>query len=325
MNGAPIADLARSLALLLASPASCLGVAPIARGSAAAEDARIRAIRRTVWRLRRAYDEATGDGEDVLQGLVARLSATFAGIGGSFPLWIDLIEDLTQDAERRFGTQPGRGALKAAQVKAAMRYLISRSAGRPAIALRIDSGLLSALLDASIDFVVMLLNRQDLWVDGTAAAPSRVPFRLRVWHWLVTRALVLFDRISDWLEPAATLSPVLLSDLDRIVAAHVGAPFAPLCHAAELTRFVAAHRTQIAALAELVASGCFEAETFLELSGPEKQAYGRDLILLFLEAEYGLPATGPIAGLTGFLADRLIDGVVLIFNKRGVFATGPRP
>lgn len=79
----------------------------------------------TLARLRRLFQEAVGGGAD--EELIAALSALARRgdeIVRAFVVWVDLVETLVQDAERRYGTKPGQGQLKAGEVKAVFRYLL---------------------------------------------------------------------------------------------------------------------------------------------------------------------------------------------------------
>ncbi len=285
------------------------------------DDARLVQLRQTVWRLRRAYDNATGgEGGGVLAGVISRLSDGIGSASRGFPLWINLIETLAQDAEQRFGSRPGLGAYKAEQVKAAINYLLSRNPSF--LALQFDPALISATIDLTIDFVVMLLNREGLWVGREVAKPEPT-WTSRLWRWILKRALVVFEAIHRWLEPPAQLSPAMLASVNKILAVPAADPFILVTKAAEFVSFVSAHRHEVASISEIVSTACSEAEHFTEMSGAEKQAYACDLILVLFEEEYGMRLTGAERDIFSFVAARLTDAVVHIFNKHGVFDHAP--
>src|SRR5258708_15611541 len=77
-----------------------------------------------IWNLRRLLQVATGGSvpEDIVAALnfVAAHSDEFER---AFVAWIDLIEILVRHEERAYGSTPGRGALKAAELKEVIRYL----------------------------------------------------------------------------------------------------------------------------------------------------------------------------------------------------------
>lgn len=320
MDGS-ILRLVRGVTALVDRPC---GLGAAICGAVRKPDPRLVQLRQTAWRLRRSYQQASeGADPEALADLIGALGAATDEALRAIPPWINLIEALAQHAEARFGDH--KGALKAEQVKAAMAYLMSRSRSPAIEALQIDPLVLSAVLDLSIDFVVMLLNRHSLWTGQPERAGAVTPLALpgqwliQVWRWGLEQGLRLVARLHAWLTPRTVLNPAVQAAADHLLQEFRGDPFAPVATVVTLTRLLSRNRKQVAAIADIISAACSEAEQLIHLPGPAKKAYAHDLIVVFVEQYAGRELSAPMRAILDVVTDPLIDAVVGIFNKRGHF------
>ncbi|HEX8967759.1 MAG TPA: hypothetical protein VF937_07765 [Chloroflexota bacterium] len=279
-----------------------------------------------IWRLRQLLGEAMSGGTDreliaVLNSLVTNRDS----IERAIVAWVDLIEVLVQDAEQRYGSQPHRGSLKSADVRAVMRYLLRP--GRltlelPHVPPELEPFVTEVIVQWSVDAVVEVANSYGLWVDmqpeqqltglGRWLAQTFAPVlrgvgNLALWAW-------------ERLYPPPTLSPALRSAVEAVeresliaqqpaVITSIGAAFT----------WIGQHRTNIVAAVQLVAAVVNEAETFANLSGAEKKAYAHDLVFAVLE-EAGLHVPdGLLRAKLSAIVSAAIEALVHVFNKRNKF------
>jgi len=301
------------------------------------EDLLYRRARLFAWRLDRAYASAA-NGErlaDVFESF-RQIAPDLEELGRTAVDWLDLVETLVQEAERTYGSAPGRGALKAAQVKA---VLVNLALSQQTLLLshvpRIYRALLvEAVVGWAVDLVVTLLNHdQALW-DTAAQSTSamRVTF-YRPMMWLLAFGNWLQGLpIGDWIErqlnaavlKANPLSPALATQLRKM-----SAPAAARSTAESFVQLIewgGAHRKQLTALIELASVVVREADGFIEMSGAEKKEYASDLILVFIEDE-GLLDNNPVAeAFARWAIDWGIEFVVTVIRKRAsVPATSEAP
>jgi|GEM_PF-2975011 len=303
-----------------------------------ASEPQLMRLRQTLWRLRHAYQEASGGADpQALADLALGLSSVTREALRALPLWINMIETLAQSAEANLNNGPGR--LKAEQVKAGVGYLLSRSHSPAIKALNADPVLLSVLLDLFIDFVVMLLNRHQLWENEQDDDGPSENWLARAWRrlwrwlsrggrWLLAKGAPLVARLYTWLAPRAVLDPSVRAAADRLLNGMDGDPFAPVSALSSLLQTLAQNRRLVAAIADLISTACSEAENLIQLTGAAKKDYARDLITIFVEQYLGHRLSAPSRNLLAFVADPLIDAVVGIFNKHGQFkshALAPPP
>jgi hypothetical protein len=306
------------------------GVSLFGGRSDANEVSSVEDLRGTIWDLRRTLRIAMGDGAD--KELVALLNAvgeSREAIERAVVVWIDLIESLAQSAERSYGAKPGRGALKAEVVREALRRLIGARHFRiPNLPAFLRPIVVDVAADWLIDSVVLVLNRYGMWVD---VKPSPASFRTRLV--LGLRRLAYFARVLFY--PGAWLFSRLW------VAGRTRVPLPPevrralaaveqdgllrqqgrlLGSVADFVAWAGAHRKQVIASLELVFAAVHEAEGYLELSGPEKKAYARNLVVAVLE-DIGWRRSAELmgAGVEAIIGGS-IEAAVQLFNKRGVFA-----
>ena len=231
-----------------------------------------------------------------------------------------LVDRLVDEAERLGGSRAGRGAYKRQQVKAALLYAARRGGyAMPWVPSILEPVLFSIGADIVIDFTVAHINAHALWQPGQApaglalrvVAPPLLAIRIGI-----RRASELLAGIAWALVLAANRpAPSLRGMVDRLVAPDPAA----LCALTNLRDFLAANPRFVTDLAALFAIATRQAETLTDLSGAEKQAYVRALILIVLRQQ-GIVGLSP-------LLDRIIeaavtigiDATVALFNRRGLF------
>jgi hypothetical protein len=268
-------------------------------------------LRRTVWRLERDYAKASQGAS--LDDLVGGVTRAVQDGREALLAWLDLLEDIVQLAEQRFGTRPGNGPFKAAQVNAAIRRLLQRGEGRSAVVVQIlGPDAIDLFTGWLIDVTVALLNNNSsLWQAGDADRRIRIPLRTR----FIAAVVRILAKPLAWFSSTTPLDPSLYADVERI-AKGPGSPFLVIDRAIDLVGWMAEHREQTLALVDLVSSACDEVEYFMNLEGAEKQAYARNLVLVTLTVA-GLNPSGAVYGLAGAATDLLIDFIVATNNKHG--------
>jgi hypothetical protein len=92
---------------------------------------------------------------------------------------------------------------------------------------------------------------------------------------------------------------------------------------ADLLVWVSSRRRTLMVLVEVVSAAVHEAEGYLSLSGPEKKAYARDLVLAVLDELGFAQRTGLLFAIIDSTINSAIEGSVHLFNKRGLFTHRP--
>lgn len=288
------------------------------RREGAIDSLRKQEIRRSLWRLRRAYSVA-GGGRALaeLGDLLGELKPKAGGLERALVSWIDAVELLVQEAER-LRPGPDQGERKKRQVKAALVHLmvrLARDGGRNPNPF--EPLLYGIVADVSIDTVVLLINKNSLWEAETAGGAPRANPRPR------SRP---FAALSSWLGGLTTRLVLALYPVPRALKARLDQAASAtnlggvLSATVQLAQWVGHHRDAAVALVEIVSVTVQQAEGFLQMSGRNKKAYARDLILVFLEDEGLLPAAGTWGNaLASTLIDAAIEAVVFLFNRRGLF------
>lgn len=286
-------------------------------------------LRGTIWELRRLLRIAMADGADKeLVAFLNVLGESREEIERAVVVWIDLIESLAQGAERSYGAKSGRGKLKAAEVREVLRRLVLASRFRiPRLPDFLQPVVVDIAADWLIDAVVLVVNRYGMWED---VEPTPASFRARLI--LALRQLARFTRVVwipfAWLfsrlwtagrmhtplppEVRLALEAVEREGLLRNQARLLGG-------VADFVEWAGAHRKQVVASLELVFAAVHEAERYLELSGPEKKAYARDLVIAVLQDigwRRGAELLG--AGIEAMVGGA-IEAAVRLFHKRNVF------
>jgi hypothetical protein len=292
------------------------------------ESARLRA---TIWRLRQLLHEAMGDGTDhelvdLLNSLVQRSDQ----IERAVVAWVDLIEVLVQHTERRYGSQPGRGRIKSAEVKQVVRFLLNtdRSARQATTIVGVfEPIVMDIIVTWIVDGMVLAANRYGFWEDADPAPQSLMARLGLAWHWvlrlfepLAVRLALLVRDIWLSFQRRVPLSPAVRSALKAVQAEGTLINREQFFAGATNTIvWIGTHRKQLIASLELVFAVVHEAESFGSLTGPQKKIYARDLVLAVLD-EAGLNLSNPlIFAIVDALVRGAIEATVNIFNKRGVF------
>jgi hypothetical protein len=308
-----------------------LGAALLGRGPDNEDDPMLRRARLFAWRLERAYADAAGEHIEDLFADLGVVGQDFQNLGWAVVEWLNLTETLVQEAEKLYGPGPGKGKLKAAQVKAVLIHvaLTDDTLDIPGVPRMFRAIVVEAGVNIAIDFVVALLNANDgLW---QANESDRQPIKAAlawplIWfeafgRWIErgTFGLWLSDAINRAVLKANPLTPALAAAVetmrqdDRLSIRQVRE------NVAHVIRWVQAHRAQLAALVQLVSVAVQEAEAFLTLTNAQKKAYARALVLVFLE-DSGLVGDSALAqALVGWAVDWGIEFVVAVFKKRAIF------
>lgn len=280
-------------------------------------------MRLLFWKLRRAYELAVKSGAlEEFGEILGRFANSSVGLAELFLAWIDLIETVVQETEEKFSSRPNAGARKKAYAKSVLIELISRSKIAKKAPDLFTTWVIWAAVDILVDAIVRLLNNRTLWVadDDSATGDTAeswfrqlsyriTVFLLNVFAWLYTRQL---QRVE--------LSPAVQKSVDRVLAEHPIDPTALIDRLRELISWFGQHREEVLAVIDLVTAATEQVEVFTSLSGPQKQAYARDLIITFVETEFG-PEYGALLDtpIARMILDTVINSVVLIQRKRGAF------
>jgi hypothetical protein len=242
-------------------------------------------MRLLFWKLRRAYELSVKSGAiEELGKVFSHLANSGVGVVELVLAWVDLIETVIQETEARFSSRPGGGAQKKAYVKSVLIELISRSKVAKAAPDLFTTWVIWAGVDIAVDAIVRIINDRALWADDDDTAPQdanswfrrlgrRIAvFLLNVFAWLYTRQL---QRVE--------LSPAVQQSVDRVLADHPIDPMRLIDDVRGLLDWLGKHREEILAVVDLVTAATEQVEVFISLSGPEKQAYARDLIVTFVD------------------------------------------
>jgi hypothetical protein len=270
-------------------------------------------LRITVWRLRHAFETASEGGYLHEVGVVVARGVRDGRV--ALLAWLDLLEEIVQISERRYGAQSGRGEFKAAQVKAAVRRLLQRSDARSAAFVDLlGPAVIDLTTGLCIDVTVTLLNTNDeLWQAG-AAEPGKV--RLPLGTRVVARLLRILSFPLYWFSSRTPLDPQLYDEVDRI-AQGAGSPLVLIDQILALGEWVAANREQTLALVDLVSTACDEVEYFQSLGTSElKREYALNLVIVTVE-DAGLELSDTALDVADAVFGLMIDFVVGTNNKRG--------
>jgi hypothetical protein len=292
------------------------------------DDAQLKQIRLSLWRLRRAFQRLTGPAEQqALLELADVLTPNLEQLRHDLTVWLDFIEQLIQGAERSLGPQPGQGARKAQLVKGALLYWIRKNkVDIPGVPAFFEPFLANVVLDVLISSIVQLANKQDLWALDAPALPT-TPRRAQALDWVAR----LLQTVTRWLEDWAwwvvmrqnpvdvhvkaaidTLGPEAVQVLVRTVRVNL-----------QLLAWAVEHRRVLADLVDLVTLAVNETQGFLHMTGPQKRVYARRYLLEFLIQEGVVARDGILRLLVEQFLDVTIDGVVHLIKKRDGFEKAP--
>lgn len=294
-----------------------------------ADSSRREEFRSDIAEIRRLIRVALADGMDKdLASALDFLARHDKAIQRAFVVWIDLIEVLIQNAEQRYGATPGMGQLKAAEVKEVMRYLMrARRFNLPEVPRALQPVIIDLLVDWSVDVIVLMANQYGLWVEKGSLTISqsifaRLGLRLRrVARLLVVYCIWLFGRIRQAFQRPVVIRPELQAAIEAIEREGLIVSQGQLFRGvADLLVWVSARRKTLMALVEVVSAAVHEAEVYVSLSGPEKKAYARDLVLAVLDELGFNQRVGLLFAIIDSTINSSIEASVHLFNKRGVFS-----
>lgn len=295
------------------------------------ETALQRRAREEVWKLRRAFETAVDASADEVVRDFFRHVPTTGQARAAFVSWVNLLETLVQETEIDYGTAKGQGRIKAAQVKAvALRILVDEPHLRlPNVPAFLTPVIVEMVVDAAVDAVVLVLNRNHLWEPA-----PRGPYSGGFFTWLLRTLFELGRRFMRW-APVARLgerlrrftrwwvlkahpvSPAVQAAIDQIQKTEGARPQELLIFGIDMINWVARNAPAVVALADVVAKAVDEAEFFASLTGPEKKEFVLAMVLAFLD---DLDLIGGPGTLTHALAERVLDWVIdavhSIFDRR---------
>lgn len=271
----------------------------------------------------RAQPRAAPRVEDLI-GLLAKLTDERTQVHRAFVLWIDLVEALIQECERREGAAPG--AYKANQVKAALIHLwIKEKVDLPNVPRFLEPLLIDVVISWVIDAIVLLLNRHDLWeLEEHSPEWPGGGFVTAILLWLSKP----FMAVGDWsarigqrrVSRKHRLSPEVKSAVEVIAREAPDSPYLLLSAGLGLVEWLGRHRRQVIAFIDVVSVATQEAEGFLEMSGHEKKQYARTLIFVLLEEDgFTFARFSFTSAIIDLGIDFAVDAVVRLFHKRNLF------
>jgi len=284
-------------------------------------------------RVHRLIDVARAQGlTDDFMNELDRLADRREEIERAIVVWIDLIDVLVQDAERRYGSSKGKGTLKATEVKETILFLLRQQRMKfPHVPDVLVPLIVDTAVDWAVEALVLVLNRNEMWID-TTPAPANLSTRLslflrsawkRFYKFVMVIASPFFDliaRIHDALRIKIRVSPELQKALDAVAREGMFNDPNQLARSAfGVIEFVGTHRESLVAFVEVVSEGVQEAETFTWLSGPEKKDYAHDLILAVLDELGFKQRSGLLFMIIDVMISCAIEATVHLFNKHSVF------
>jgi hypothetical protein len=287
-------------------------------------------LKATIWNMRRLLREAMGDA--VPEELAAAL-AFVAGHGNeferSFVAWIDLIDVLVQYEEERYGAAPGKGGLKAAELKEVVRQLLRAERLQiPGLPEVLEPIFIDVVVDWTVDVTVLIFNRYGLWKEAEPPPTTLGTYFNTTWRWLARLLKPLLDPLFrliayllEALQKRTQLTPEIQAALDRVEREGLPHRTADLLKSVtDALTWIGAHRKEIVAAFELVFAVVQEAENYLKLSGPEKKAYAIDLLFAVLDELGFVERTGFVFAVLSSLASSSVEAAVFLFNKHDVFS-----
>ena len=297
--------------------------------AAAQADDRREDLRANIVEIRRALRVALSAGvdKDIVTAL-NKFSKRRKEFARAFIVWIDLIEILVQSQEQRYGPRSGLGALKSQQVKEVFRYLLRKQRiPLPNIPRALEPLILDVAIGWLVDAVVLIANSYGLWREVPAerstfsTSLSLLWFKLkRLLKPLAEAVATFLVRLWEALRTKTVLSPALRQALDAVEReGMIDKSPELLTSITNLLTWIASHRKQLTAMVELVCVAVQEAESFFELTGPEKKAYARDVVLVALNELGFTEQVGFVFVVIDSLIDASIESAVHLFNKRRVF------
>jgi hypothetical protein len=138
---------------------------------------------------------------------------------------------------------------------------------------------------------------------------------------LFVYVLWLYGRIRQALQRPVVIRPEVKAALEAVeregLIVNQGQLFRGV---GDLLVWVGARRKALMALVDVVSAAVQQAEAYLELSGPEKKTFTRDLVLAVLDELGFEQRTGLLFAIIDSTINSSIEGSVHLFNKRGLFS-----
>jgi hypothetical protein len=303
-----------------------------ASDSGAANPAQREHLRSTIWRLHQLLDEAMGGGTaHELAELLNNIAHNGDRIQSAIIAWVDLIEVLVHHTEVRYGEAPGRGALKKAEVKGVIDYILKAdhfSLGIPNLPPALEPVTVDILSSWIIDAVVNVANSYGWWPPEAAPEPRGLDALLglalarigQFFNPVIDFVSRVFVRLWFILRPPERLSPAIRSALVRLEQEGLIVQQKDIVkEAVNVIVWVGSHSQQITASVELVFAVVQEVEGFLALDGSSKKAYAHDLVFAVLDDLGFTPPPGLISAIVSALVDVSIDAAVHLLNRHAVF------
>jgi hypothetical protein len=290
---------------------------------------RVEELRADIVELRQLLRIAKDEGLDKdLAAALNFLAEHSKQIQRAFVVWIDLIEVLVQDAERRYGGTRGMGKLKAAQVKGAVQYLMrNQSFDIPDVPKFLGPVVMDVVIDWSVELAVLLANRYGLWVEKDSIAKPRsllttIKLQLRRAAQVVAGFLFwVYVRIRQAMQRDVIISPEIKAAIDAVrqegLIVHHRELFKGV---ADLLVWISAKRGTLMVLVEVTAAAVQQAEVYVSLTGAQKRAYAYDVVLAALYELGFEQGTGLLFSIIDSTIQSSIEMSVNLFNKRGVFS-----
>lgn len=290
---------------------------------------RVKELRADIVALRQLLRIASDEGLDKdLAAAINFLAQHHQRIQRAFVVWMDLIEVLVQDAERRYGSAPGMGELKAAHVKGVVRYLTrNQSFDIPNVPKFLEPVVMDIVVDWSVEVTVLLVNRYGLWTaKGSSAKPRSLLTTIKLQ--LRRAALVVvgiffwvYVRIRRALQREVMISPEIKAAIDAVrregLIVHHRELFKGV---ADLLVWISSKRRTLMVLVEVTSAAVQQAEVFVSLTGAQKKAYARDLVIAVLDELGFEQRTGLLFAIVDSIIQSSIEASVNLFKKRGVFS-----
>jgi len=286
-------------------------------------------LRADIVELRQLLRIATEEGLDKdLAAALNFLAEHSKQIQRAFVVWMDLIEVLVQDAERRYGSARGMGELKAAHVKGTIQYLWRNHAfDIPNVPKFLEPVIMDVVIDWSIDVALLLVNRYGLWVEKGSTPKARsllitIKSQLRRAVLAVVGLFFwVYVRIRRAMPSEVMISPEVKAAIDAVSREGL------IVHQRELFKgvtdllvWVSAKKRTLMVLVEVTSAAVQQAEVYVSLTGPQKKAYARDLVLAALEELGFEQGTGLLFSIIDSTIQGSIEASVNLFNKRGIFS-----
>lgn len=226
---------------------------PSAASSRGVDSAQEERLRQAVWRLRRSFATLSSGGLDQqLVELVRAFGARIDDLEVAVVAWVDVVEILVQEMECQQGRAAGSGHEKKAKVQAALFNLMLEMSQRGGRQTSLFAPLLfEAIADWSVDAVVLLLNRHELWQDAPEPTSSWLRrkagaffrFALTPFRWLRDLAARVVSRAVTARNP---VSPELAEAISRIPSS--GSLAGLLEDGIGFLTWVGRHRDQVVAI-----------------------------------------------------------------------------